>query len=76
MLGKHMSELLLNTLYEKAKGNIIIALDGDAFDGAIRLYEELNGGTLYGKIKVLKLPQDKDVCDLKGQIDEYYIDMR
>jgi len=76
MLGKHMSELLLNTLYEKAKGNIIIALDGDAFDGALRLYEELNGGSLYGKIKVLKLPEDKDVCDLKGQIDEYYIDMR
>jgi len=39
MLGKHMSELLLNTLYEKAKGDIIIALDGDAFDGALRLYE-------------------------------------
>ena len=25
---------------------------------------------------VLKLPEDKDVCDLKGQIDEFYIDMR
>lgn len=76
MLGKHMSELLLNTLYDKSKGNIIIALDGDAFKDAVRLYEELNGGTLYGKIKVLKLPEDKDVCDLKGQIDEFYIDMR
>ena len=76
MLGKHMSELLLNTLYDKAKGNIIIALDGDAFQDGVRLYEELNGGTLYGKIKVLKLPEDKDVCDLKGQIDEFYIDMR
>jgi DNA primase len=76
MLGKHMSELLLNTLYEKATGNIIIALDGDAYKNAVRLYEELNGGTLYGKIKVLKLPDDKDVCDLKGQIDEFYVDMR
>ena len=76
MLGKHMSELLLNTLYEKAKGDIIIAIDGDAYKDAIRLYEELNGGILYGKIKVLKLPEDKDVCDLKGQIDEYYVDMR
>jgi DNA primase len=76
MLGKHMSELLLNTLYEKAKGNIIIALDGDAFKDAVRLYEELNGGVLYGKIKVLKLPEDKDVCDLKGQIEEFYYDMR
>jgi DNA primase len=76
MLGKHMSELLLNTLYEKAKGDIIIAIDGDAYKDAVRLYEELNGGVLYGKIKVLKLPEDKDVCDLKGQIDEYYVDMR
>lgn len=76
MLGKHMSELLLNTLYEKAKGNIIIALDGDAFKDGLKLYEELNGGTLYGKIKILKLPQDKDVCDLKGQIDEFYYNMR
>lgn len=76
MLGKHMSELLLNTLYEKAKGDIIIAIDGDAYKDAVRLYEELNGGILYGKIKVLKLPEDKDVCDLKGQIDEYYVDMR
>ena len=76
MLGKHMSELLLNTLYDKAKGNIIIAIDGDAYKDAVRLYEELNGGTLYGKIKVLKLPEDKDVCDLKGQIDEFYVDMR
>ena len=76
MLGKHMSELLLNSLYEKAKGNIIIALDGDAFQDSIRLYEELNGGTLYGKIKVLKLPEDKDVCDLKGQIEEFYYNMR
>lgn len=76
MLGKHMSELLLNTLYEKAKGNIIIALDGDAFKDAVRLYEELNGGTLYGKIKVLKLPEDKDVCDLKGEIENFYYNMR
>jgi DNA primase len=76
MLGKHMSELLLNTLYEKAKGNIIIALDGDAYKNSLRLYEELNGGTLYGKIKILKLPEDKDVCDLKGQIDEFYVNMR
>jgi DNA primase len=76
MLGKHMSELLFNTLYSKAEGNIIIALDGDAWDNALKLYEQLNGGKLYGKIKILKLPMDKDVCDLKGQINEYYYDMK
>jgi DNA primase len=76
MLGKHMSELLFNTLYDKVKKNIIIALDGDAFDNAIKLYRELNGGKLYGKIKIVHLPKDKDVCDLRGQIDEYYVQIK
>jgi DNA primase len=76
MLGKHMSELLFNTLYDKVKKNIIIALDGDAWDNAVKLYRELNGGKLYGKIKIVHLPKDKDVCDLKGQIDEYYIQIK
>jgi DNA primase len=73
MLGKHMSELLFDTIYEKAKGNVIICLDGDAWNNAIKLYHELNGGDLYQKIKILKLPMDQDVCDLKGQIDPYYV---
>jgi DNA primase len=76
MLGKHMSELLFNTLYDKVKKNIIIALDGDAFDNAVKLYRELNGGKLYGKIKIIHLPKDKDVCDLRGQIDEYYVQIK
>jgi hypothetical protein len=37
---------------------------------------ELNGGNLYGRIKIVKLPKNKDVCDLKGQIDEYYITIK
>ena len=76
MLGKHLSSLLFETIYEKALGNIIICLDGDAFDNAKKLYRELNGGRLYGKIKIVKLPKDKDVCDLRGNINEYYIKMR
>lgn len=73
MLGKHMSELLFDTIYQKAKGNVIICLDGDAWNNAVKLYHELNGGELYKKIKILKLPMDQDVCDLKGQIDPYYV---
>jgi DNA primase len=73
MLGKHMSELLFDTIYQKAKGNIIICLDGDAWVNAVKLYHELNGGELYQKIKILKLPIDQDVCDLRGQIDPYYV---
>jgi DNA primase len=76
MLGKHMSSLLFDTLYEKAKGEITIALDGDAYDNAISLYHELNGGNLYGRIRVVKLPLDKDIADLRGNINEYYITIR
>lgn len=76
MLGKHLSQHLFQTLYQKAKSNIIISLDGDAWNAAVRLYNELNGGELYGRVKIVKLPKDKDVCDLKGEINEYYYEMR
>jgi DNA primase len=76
MLGKHMSELLLNTLYEKANGNIIICLDSDAFQDAIKLYHNLNGGRLYGKVKIIKLTGDADVADLRGDISNYFYKMK
>lgn len=76
MLGKHMSSLLFDSLYNKSKGSIIITLDGDAWKEAEKLYNELNGGSLYGKIKIVKLPKDKDVCDLRGQINDYFYKMK
>ena len=76
MLGKHMSELLFETIYNNAKGDIIICLDADAWDNATKLYHELNGGSMYGRIKIIKLPDDKDTADLRGQVDEYYYKMR
>jgi len=76
MLGKHMSEMLFDKVYNNAKGNVIIALDGDAWDNAVKLYHELNGGELYEKIKIVKLPKDQDVCDLRGNINEYFIEIK
>jgi DNA primase len=75
LLGKHVSPMLFERLYNEAKAEIHICLDGDAWDGAQRLFHELNGGQLYGKIKIIKPPKDKDVCDLKGQIQDYYVDL-
>jgi len=46
MLGKHMSELLFETIYKKAKADIIICLDADAWENAVKLYHELHGGEL------------------------------
>ena len=66
MLGKHMSELLFETIHNKAKGEVTICLDADAWTNAVKLYHELNGGNLWGKIKLIKLPEDKDIADLRG----------
>lgn len=76
MLGKHLSPLLFDKIYHQAKKDIIICLDGDAFKDAKNLFTELNGGILYNRIKMVKLPVDKDVCDLRGQINEYYYKMK
>ena len=72
MLGKHMSELLFETIYMKAKGNITICLDADAWENAVKLYHELNGGELWGRIKLIKLPEESDIADLRGEIKEEY----
>jgi DNA primase len=76
MLGKHMSEILFEKIYTKAKGDIIIALDGDAWDNAVKLYRELNGGELYNRIKIVHLPMDQDVCDLRGKIEDFFVKIR
>ena len=56
-----------------ASGKGYRVVDGDAFDDAMKVYQKLNGGTLYNRIKIAKLPKDQDVCDLKGKINEYYV---
>ena len=77
MLGKFLSDLLLTTLYEKAKGDIIICLDADAWTNSLELYHTLNGGVLYNRVKLIKLPDDKDLADLRGEIkDEYYYEIK
>jgi len=75
LLGKHVSPMLFERLYNEALGEIHICLDGDAWDAAQKLFHELNGGTLYGRIKIIRPPKDRDVCDLRGEINEYYIDL-
>lgn len=72
MLGKFMTENLFNKLYEKAK-KIIIVLDGDAWLDAVKLYHKINCGKLMGKVWIVKLPKDKDIADLQGNLDNYKI---
>lgn len=73
LLGKYVNDNLWEMLYTKAKKDIIVCLDGDAFDDAKKLYDKLNGGSLYNRVKLAKLPKDKDVGDLKGDINDYIL---
>jgi DNA primase len=73
LLGKFINDNMWEKLYTNAKKDIIICLDGDAYDDAKKLYNKLNGGSLYNRVKIVKLPKDKDVCDLRGDITQYYI---
>lgn len=70
MLGKKLSDLLFDKLYSEAK-KIIIILDGDAWIDAEKLYYKLNGGKLFGKIWIVKLPEDKDIAELRGDLTNY-----
>jgi len=70
MLGKKLSDHLFTTLYEKAV-KITVILDGDAWPNAVRIYNQLNGGKLFGKIWISRLPEDKDIADLCGDLTEY-----
>jgi DNA primase len=76
MLGKFLSTNLFQKLYDNAEGNLHICLDGDAWTDALKLYHNLNGGKLYNRIKIIKLPKDKDVCDLRGDISNYYYEIQ
>lgn len=67
MLGKVMSDLLFEKIYTNAK-KVIIVLDGDAYKDAEKLYYKLNGGRLFGKIWITRLPIDKDIADLQGDL--------
>ena len=73
LLGKIITDHLWNEIYDKAKGDIILCLDGDAWGSTVKLYAKLNGGTLRGRVKVLVMPEDKDIGDMRGDISELEI---
>lgn len=70
MLGKYMTTKLFNKLYDNAT-KIVIVLDGDAYADAEKLYHKINCGKLMGKVWIIKLPIDKDIADLQGNLTDY-----
>jgi len=70
MLGKYMTKNLFDKLYDNAK-EIIIVLDPDAWDDAVKLYHKLNCGKLMNKVWVIKLTDNNDVADLCGNLNNF-----
>ena len=68
MLGKKLSPLLWNTLYVNAKANVVIGYDPDAMDNVKKLYQQLDGGKLKGRIKALIYRSKFDVCELHKRL--------
>jgi len=62
--------LLFNKIYD-LRCELTIVLDGDAWDDAEKLYHRLNCGKLLGRVNIVKLPKDKDIADLQGNLEEY-----
>jgi DNA primase len=60
LLGKHINQKLIDLLYENANGNVVIVLDDDAKDDAVKLYKKLNFGSLSGRIKICFPPSGYD----------------
>lgn len=60
LLGKYLSEILIYKLRENAKANIIILLDGDAYEDAVFLYNSLDFANLRGRIKICVPSEDYD----------------
>lgn len=63
LLGKFISDLLFQMLQTKAKGDIVIVLDGGAEERADTkvLYKRLNTVNLYNRIKVVYLKDGEDL---------------
>lgn len=53
LLGKVISNKLLDMLHDKAKGFIVIVLDDDAREDAITMYKQLDFGNLKGRVKIV-----------------------
>ena len=66
ILGKILSEKLWEKLYDKCKSNIVICLDGDAWEDAQQIYRKLDGGKLTNRVRLIKIDKDKDVAELGG----------
>lgn len=74
LLGKLVSDKLFMTLQTKAKGDIILVMDGGEIErkDSMNIYKKLNALQLFGRVKVVDL---KDEWDLSLMNEKYGVGM-
>jgi DNA primase len=60
LLGKYVSDYLLEKLQDNAQSFVVVVLDDDAYEDAVKLYHRLNFGNLLGRVKIVKSPNGYD----------------
>lgn len=64
LLGKVLHDYIFFLLQTKAKADVIIVLDGDAYKDSLKLYKKLNVGYLRGRVKIVQLGQKYDPSNI------------
>jgi DNA primase len=68
MLGKVISDDLFTKLVKNAERKVIILLDSDAYNDAIKLYKKLNSTKLHNRVMIIKLPDGYDISDVNQRL--------
>ena len=68
MLGKILNDILFKKLVSMAEAKVIILLDSDAKEDALKLYKRLNSTSLRGKILIVNMPEGFDIADVHQKL--------
>ena len=68
MLGKVLNDKLYKKLITKAERKVIIVLDADAKDDALKLYKTLNSTPLHNRVLIVYMPERFDIADVHQKL--------
>lgn len=60
LLGKELTNQIKKAIFQNAKAEIVVCLDGDAWNDALKIYKDLNVGRFRGRVYMIKLPVHLD----------------
>lgn len=70
LLGKDIHDKLIKTIMDRCTGHVVVLLDGEekVWPVAKKIYNKINMGSMYGKTRIIKLPDNLDI----GEVNEKF----